>query len=964
MRICILAGVSMLAMASSAHAQDVAGAPASTSQNSDGSGQAAAPADEAAEGQTIVVTGIRSSLTRAADIKKNALQVVDSIVADDIGKLPDPTTAAALQRVPGVLVSVNRNNELADVRVRGLPDILTTVDGREVFTTNDRSFNLQDMPAQALARIDVAKSQTADQIEGGLAGTIDLQLNKPFAFKKPTVVATARGNYGRYDDRFGPQLGLLATDRWDTGIGEIGVLLNGSYSKQGYTRSSTILVDRRSSATTPYNTPGLLLPNVMQDMPQTGEVTRKEFNGALQWQASPSLMAYVEGFYTSFRDRGAVQGFNFQPYTASFGTTAVVSITDVVPGDQCITTRASNSGQNPAINTDQQGRQTLETFTPQTLCQPKSMTIRNAAMNQSSTARDNQTTNKQVAGGFVYDQDGWHARVDLSYQRSNTDTQDFTINVGQRLATMTVDFDDEGLPHYTTPSGPLESPANLIIRNAFQQNYSTASGSLFQTRIDLAKDFDGSILKKLSAGARYANRVAAFQSVQSSTAFPAPAGTGSPNFGTNEANVVKVSTLGLPASFLTLSAPTPDLNNGGRALVPSTDFLLSESNLDLIRPIFKLPLGRPGYDPGRRFDAKERTFASYAQAQYEVPLGGDFTLDGVIGLRAVQVHRVYDGFQSVTTGTTTSYMPLHSDTTNWNVLPVVTARLRDGPLQSRFSYSKSIRRPDFPDLNPATTLRQSFNNLVQSTGTAGNPNLKDQRSESFDATLEYYIGKGYVALAGYYRNIHDRVITGAQVERYGTVDYAISRPRNVGEAKLKGIELSGQYFFDFLPGAFSGFGTQGSFTISDSKIGGNDPLAGFPLQGVSKYNYTAGLLYEKFGLSGRLVYTWRSKYFDVDRTAQPTLRPIDPSAPTTGNLSGTPLPPLVPAPALVYTRGAGRLDFSIGYDINQAIRIDVGGTNILRSRTLDYYNYNGLKGLSYSTLYDETTYTVGVRVRL
>src|SRR3546814_16570426 len=85
----------------------------------------------------------------------------------------DPTTAAALQRVPGVQVSTNRNNELGDVRVRGLPDVLTTVNGREVFTTTGRSFDLQDMPAEALSRVNVYKSQTADITEGGLAGVLD-----------------------------------------------------------------------------------------------------------------------------------------------------------------------------------------------------------------------------------------------------------------------------------------------------------------------------------------------------------------------------------------------------------------------------------------------------------------------------------------------------------------------------------------------------------------------------------------------------------------------------------------------------------------------------------------------------------------------------------------------------------------------------------------------------------------------
>src|SRR3546814_8230119 len=102
-------------------------------------------------------------LVHAADIKREAVQVVDAIVAQDIGKLPDPTTAAALQRVPGVQVSVNRNNELGDVRVRGLPDVLTTVNGREVFSTISRNFDLKDMPAEAHSRVNVFKSQTADR---------------------------------------------------------------------------------------------------------------------------------------------------------------------------------------------------------------------------------------------------------------------------------------------------------------------------------------------------------------------------------------------------------------------------------------------------------------------------------------------------------------------------------------------------------------------------------------------------------------------------------------------------------------------------------------------------------------------------------------------------------------------------------------------------------------------------------
>lgn len=98
----------------------------------------------------IVVTGLRASFGKAADIKRNSDNVVDSIVADDIGKFPDPTVASALQRVPGVQVTVGDNNEIVGPIIRGLGDILTTLDGREIFTGTGRGFAYQDLPAEAL----------------------------------------------------------------------------------------------------------------------------------------------------------------------------------------------------------------------------------------------------------------------------------------------------------------------------------------------------------------------------------------------------------------------------------------------------------------------------------------------------------------------------------------------------------------------------------------------------------------------------------------------------------------------------------------------------------------------------------------------------------------------------------------------------------------------------------------------
>src|SRR3546814_7367594 len=105
-RICLSVAVSALALIAcdGAFAQ-------TTDQGGGAATQSDAIADASDADNQIVVTGIRRSLERAADIKRESVQVVDAIVAQDIGKLPDPTTAAALQRVPGVQVSTNRSEE-------------------------------------------------------------------------------------------------------------------------------------------------------------------------------------------------------------------------------------------------------------------------------------------------------------------------------------------------------------------------------------------------------------------------------------------------------------------------------------------------------------------------------------------------------------------------------------------------------------------------------------------------------------------------------------------------------------------------------------------------------------------------------------------------------------------------------------------------------------------------------------
>ena len=138
------------------------------------------------------VTGVRASLISAQEIKQNSPQFVDSIVAEDIGKLPDNTVAEALQRVPGIQVGRGAG-EVSGVLIRGLPNLGTTVDGHEIFTGTGRGVALQDLPAELISGVDVYKSNSADQIEGGIAGLIDIRLRKQLDFKGFELAAGARG---------------------------------------------------------------------------------------------------------------------------------------------------------------------------------------------------------------------------------------------------------------------------------------------------------------------------------------------------------------------------------------------------------------------------------------------------------------------------------------------------------------------------------------------------------------------------------------------------------------------------------------------------------------------------------------------------------------------------------------------------------------------------------------------------
>lgn len=190
---------------------------------------------------TIVVTGIRQSLANSQSIKRNSDTIVDAITASDIGALPDRSVTEALQRVPGV--DMNRfagsndpdhfSVEGSGVVIRGLNFVRSEFNGRDTFSAGvyGQAINFADVPAELLGSVEVYKNATASMIEGGLAGTVNLNTRLPLDNKGFHVSFDMEGNYGDMRKRLSPTGSFLISDTFDTGIGRIGLLADVSYSE-------------------------------------------------------------------------------------------------------------------------------------------------------------------------------------------------------------------------------------------------------------------------------------------------------------------------------------------------------------------------------------------------------------------------------------------------------------------------------------------------------------------------------------------------------------------------------------------------------------------------------------------------------------------------------------------------------------------------------------------------------------
>ncbi len=803
---------------------------------------AAQPADEAAADpanpetadDAIIVTGIRKSLESAKNLKRRSDEIVDAIVAEDIGKLPDIAVSDTAARIPGVQVE-RGGGEAGRVLVRGLPDFTTTYNGREIFTAETRQVALQDFPAGAIAAVEVYKSSAADLVEAGLAGLINVRSRRPFDFKGLEVAGSVWGVYPLVSRDLTPNFQLLASNRWKLGDGEIGALLNFSYTKLHYrdsTRSNTDFVAGGPG--------GTRFPDIQRITYGEGERSRPSLNGAIQWRPTPNLEFYIEGLWQGFRNELSDRELT----VPLWGGEQYTNIT-TRPGTNLIT-----------------GGTVVNPFRPDGF--------------QGGTL--NRTNTYQFAIGGSWDAGPLKVSADLARTDSKftgeTESVDFAFASPQTIDFVTNTPGSDG-PTLSIRNFDPSNPANYVYRG-FYEEYQVAKGDDWQARLDADYDTGLSFIPKIEAGIRYVDRDADRQ------------------FG----NRYSTLNGGAPITAVPLDYELFDRGFRGDDLRPFPSTWLSPTydsirgNLDDLRTFAGYPSGSPDFNPREAVSAKEKSTALYAQMNYKVGI-----IDGQIGLRYVTTKDQLSGTQLFFAPDPDGAGPLpeppgvlrevnvNRKYTDW--LPSASARIRFSPeWQLRLSATKTRTRPSFRDLSPSSTIDRPGTCFDVTpipagctlTGGGGNPYLQRLKSNNYDASLEYYFSpSGFASVAIFRRDLRG-FIEGNSVDVTEPVSGRPLRlfgPANSGAGRIDGAEAQIQTFFDwsFMPEFARRFGIQANITYLDAKADFDytETLDGIRttttvnrrLLGVSKYSSNLVGMYEGGGLSVRLSYNRRSSFLTV-----------------------------------------------------------------------------------------------------
>lgn len=890
---------------------------------------AAAPADEVAPEDEIVVTGFRASLEAALSVKRNSVGAVDAIVAEDIAKFPDQNLAESLQRIPGI--SIQRDGgegraitvrglgaQFTRVRVNGLETIATSTDGAS--SNRDRSFDFNVFASELFSSIVVHKTAEASLDEGSLGAVVDLNTGNPLGGKDGLHGAlSVVGSYNDLSKDLGPRVaGLLS---WRNVDGTFGVAVSAAYSKgdtlelgNNSVRWAQARFDsvEGTNCWTTANSGGSYIPSPActkaalafhPRIPRYGEIEHRRerlgLTASVQFEPSDSTKFSIDGLFSRFKESREEK----------WGEVLLRS------------NERSINVVNPVYDANNN---------------MISATLNDAWVRTEHYLRKSQTEFYQLGGTWDQDiSDSFRFTLLGGFSKSDADIPVET----------TVVFDDRDAQNYFYDYSDMKSPvltfgtsvtnpANFQlseIRDRPSNVTNKFKTAQLRTEWDVA---DGFQVKLGGMWRRFNFDTQAF------TRDTAVCGNGGTSLVTSTSGTIActpTSLFGPNAVYgFPVTAALSELFTLGRAGQPAgttTQWLIPA--FPAATDFTRLYERNPAIDAANTRSVQETTSGGYLQfdAKGEL-LGLEYAANA--GIRYVRTSQISSAANGVS---------VRRSYDDW--LPSFNVALY--PSQDvvvRGAIGKVMTRPSFGNLNPSGTF-DGFNYRA----TYGNPFLNPYRATNFDAAIEWYFApQALLSVAGFVKKVESFPVSGAYqatlaqlgVDRSVLLPsspafiandpnqlYTVSAQVNGTGATLKGVELAAQIPFSAFVenGLLSHFGVLANATFisstADYTVQGPaitdcvlpacsfGPLVNGPrsstLFGVSRRAYNGTLYYDDGAFSARASASYRSRYVDANSG--------------TGNIF----------------EGYGatwNVDASIRYKLTEWLELSVEGNNLL-----DTYRY-------------------------
>jgi TonB-dependent receptor len=975
--------------------------------------------------ETIVVKGQRAALQSAQKIKQESDEIVDSVVAEDIGKLPDRSVTEVLQRIVGVTMDrtaarsdpVHYSVEGSGVIVRGLTYVASQLNGRETISANNgRGLGFEDVPPELMSRVDVYKNPSAEQIEGAIAGLVDLRTALPFDFKGFKGSLSVSSTYSDLTKQFKPEVSGMLSNTWDTEFGKFGALIDLAHS-EGSTRTDTITVDPYYPTTTTADgkttATGNWFPRDLSWRSQQYDRKRDGAYAALQWKNDnmESSLTYFQSRYQFGMNEWAVKA-EVDPYT--------ILIEDATY--------------------DAQGRLL------------KGVLKSNAdGIEVENNTRFSSRTSQSDDWGWNFrwkPSADWTLTSDVQYMTSKTHALDSNVATGVLMPKQTIDMTGS-IPRVTFDTSDVDFLNN-------QNNYYWATtmehldkGESTQKawRGDARYQFrDNPYLTDIRFGVRLADHEALTINSNPSYNWAAVSKAWERGWYLTDLAWVKnynEATQYNPfANFMGGKGSVPGMYFPGASVV--NGFPASYVSLhDHIKPLctgwtwggddhcaWMGPNANPntwapgtlGATPAGTNDQHERTTAAYSQLRFafdDMPM----PIDGNVGVRVVRTHGQANGYVNFTAGSvppgatglpvpqfTSFAAPVTFDNSYTDVLPSLNLKMKaSNGLQFRFAAAKGISRPDPNQLQGYLDIKQEVKtedldndsstppvvtavNYVGSAG--GNPLLKPVKSTQEDLTAEWYFAKtGSLTAAVFNKSLKDIIVNQTSTYSINADDgspynFVITSPVNGAKGYARGFELAYQQYYDNLPDWLQGLGIQANYTYVDSKMtrynkvnaefcsagAGADNLNLFvngcdtdgrafgdtPLPNLSRNTFNLAVLFDRGPISARVAYSWREKYLqgvslNSDNTGPNQQNGLDTNPASSGYGTHT-----LPLGLPLWGDSYGQLDAGMQYKFDDNLTFSIEGRNLTNSMYKQLMQQHiGMLGHNYFT--SGRSYTVAMR---